>query len=268
MTESNQSRPALRDAIADAQQHQLDPIGETVTAPPEQARARKQASQVYSVRMPVDRLEQLRSIAAEEGTPPTQLLRDWVIERLDQEQVKRGPGGAHAPLETAPAGTPEESGPMALAIWLQAQAMVQATQGASEGYEPPPHEAHGELTTYFEAPAYTHLVQGLWPAVDASSPATEGPTEFTIAAEHLNPDDLEISYRDAGIRVYTNLPPGRLLVGEGAAKGPADPSVRQEVLRLDVEHGRLRIRLNQDPHTDPERQPAASFGPAERRPAH
>lgn len=51
-------------------------------------RARRQsgeASQVYSVRIPVDRLAQLRQLADARDVAPTALLRQFVLERLDQE---------------------------------------------------------------------------------------------------------------------------------------------------------------------------------------
>jgi hypothetical protein len=44
-------------------------------------------SQVYSVRVPADRLEELRRVAAKRGLQPSTLLRKWVIERLDEERV-------------------------------------------------------------------------------------------------------------------------------------------------------------------------------------
>src|SRR5262249_9109909 len=40
-------------------------------------------SQVYTVRIPVSRLRELRAIAAELGEPPATLIRRWVLERLD-----------------------------------------------------------------------------------------------------------------------------------------------------------------------------------------
>ncbi len=49
------------------------------------ARPPREPAQVYSVRMPVDRLEQLRSVAEHEGLSPSALMRAWVLERLDQE---------------------------------------------------------------------------------------------------------------------------------------------------------------------------------------
>jgi hypothetical protein len=53
-------------------------------------RPAKDPSQVYSVRIPVGRLEQLRQRAAEKGVPPSALMRQWIIERLDADEgVKR-----------------------------------------------------------------------------------------------------------------------------------------------------------------------------------
>lgn len=45
----------------------------------------EEPSQVYSIRIPVDRLEQLRVIAAGNGERPTALLRRWALERLRDE---------------------------------------------------------------------------------------------------------------------------------------------------------------------------------------
>jgi hypothetical protein len=38
---------------------------------------------VYSVRIPVDRIEELRQLAAERGVQPTALIRVWVLAQLD-----------------------------------------------------------------------------------------------------------------------------------------------------------------------------------------
>lgn len=46
----------------------------------------KDPSQVYSVRIPVNRLEELRSLAERRGDQPTALLREFVLERLDEER--------------------------------------------------------------------------------------------------------------------------------------------------------------------------------------
>lgn len=51
-------------------------------------RARRQApdpAQVYSVRIPASRLDELRRVAASHGMAPSALLRAWTIERLDAE---------------------------------------------------------------------------------------------------------------------------------------------------------------------------------------
>jgi hypothetical protein len=52
-------------------------------APPEGA------SQVYSIRIPVERIEELRQLAIGRGVAPTVLVRRWVLERLDAESTVR-----------------------------------------------------------------------------------------------------------------------------------------------------------------------------------
>ncbi len=46
-------------------------------------RPAKQPSQVYSIRLPVDRLAELRRYADRRGMAPTALIREWVLQRLD-----------------------------------------------------------------------------------------------------------------------------------------------------------------------------------------
>ncbi len=43
----------------------------------------REPSQVYSVRIPVEKLELLRRVAAEHHEAPSVLIRKWVLERLD-----------------------------------------------------------------------------------------------------------------------------------------------------------------------------------------
>jgi hypothetical protein len=43
----------------------------------------KSPNAVYSVRIPVDRIEELRGLAAERGLAPTALIRTWVLAQLD-----------------------------------------------------------------------------------------------------------------------------------------------------------------------------------------
>ena len=52
------------------------------------ARTRGSNSQVYTLRMPVDRLGELRAIAEQSGEQPSTLMRRWVLERLDSEQAR------------------------------------------------------------------------------------------------------------------------------------------------------------------------------------
>ena len=43
----------------------------------------KNPTAVYSVRIPVDRIEELRQLAAERDVQPTALIRTWVLAQLD-----------------------------------------------------------------------------------------------------------------------------------------------------------------------------------------
>ncbi|AXB46990.1 hypothetical protein [Amycolatopsis albispora] len=40
-------------------------------------------SEVYSVRLPVERIEELRALADRRGVAPTALIRNWVLAQLD-----------------------------------------------------------------------------------------------------------------------------------------------------------------------------------------
>ena len=49
------------------------------------------SAQVFQLRLPALRIEQLRRIAAERGVSPVSLAVDWVVERLDREDTPTGP---------------------------------------------------------------------------------------------------------------------------------------------------------------------------------
>jgi hypothetical protein len=49
------------------------------------------SAQVFVLRLPALRIEQLRRLAAERGVSPGSLAVDWVLERLDQEDTETGP---------------------------------------------------------------------------------------------------------------------------------------------------------------------------------
>lgn len=45
----------------------------------------KEPSQVYSVRLPATAVEELRVLASAKGEAPTTLMREWVLERMEEE---------------------------------------------------------------------------------------------------------------------------------------------------------------------------------------
>jgi hypothetical protein len=58
---------------------------------PTELTARFGHAQVFQLRLPALRIEQLRRIAMERGVSPGALAVDWVIERLEQEDAMSGP---------------------------------------------------------------------------------------------------------------------------------------------------------------------------------
>ncbi len=78
------------DNIADVLAEEAEAFEEAKDVPPQGRRVRNRRrtedpSQVYSIRIPVARLEQLRRLAESRGMTPTALARLWVLQRLDQE---------------------------------------------------------------------------------------------------------------------------------------------------------------------------------------
>ena len=68
--------------------------------PADDVRARgapKEASKVYSLRVPEKLLAQLRQLAEVEGIEPSALMRLWVIERIEEEQDRRDGRAAPVP---------------------------------------------------------------------------------------------------------------------------------------------------------------------------
>lgn len=51
-----------------------------------------EVGQVYSIRIPVAQIAELEEVAAARGEPPRTMLREWVLERLEDEarKTKRG----------------------------------------------------------------------------------------------------------------------------------------------------------------------------------
>jgi hypothetical protein len=49
------------------------------------------SAQVFQLRLPALRIEQLRRIASDRGVSPGALAVDWVVDRLDRENTPTGP---------------------------------------------------------------------------------------------------------------------------------------------------------------------------------
>jgi hypothetical protein len=103
---SENIRETLGREASEAEAHaEAEERGEV--APTRGQRGRKRAadpSQVYAVRIPVSKLRRLRELAEELGTAPSALIRQWVIERLEESatQDKRtAPEGNVQPLSSA-----------------------------------------------------------------------------------------------------------------------------------------------------------------------
>jgi hypothetical protein len=56
-------------------------------------------AQVFQLRLPALRIEQLRRLAEERGVSPGALAVEWVVERLDQEDTPTGPFAVVAEAE-------------------------------------------------------------------------------------------------------------------------------------------------------------------------
>jgi len=56
-------------------------------------------AQVFQLRLPALRIEQLRRMAEERGVSPGALAVDWVIDRLDREAAAAAPATGPMPLE-------------------------------------------------------------------------------------------------------------------------------------------------------------------------
>ncbi len=84
MNESIRAMLAQEAAEAEARA-EAEERGEATPMPGHRGRRRAHdPSQVYAVRIPVSRLRELRNVADKLGTPPSALIRTWVLERLDQ----------------------------------------------------------------------------------------------------------------------------------------------------------------------------------------
>lgn len=74
-------REFLAEEAADVEAHLDDPPGPLFRS----KRPSVDPSQVYSVRMPMGKLAQLRRLAAKAEINPSSLMRQWILERLEEE---------------------------------------------------------------------------------------------------------------------------------------------------------------------------------------
>lgn len=94
MVETDRER-ILREVAEDAEQARDDTVSSTARR---KKRISPDPSQVYSVRIPVDRIEQLRQAAMARGTTPSALIRELVVRFLDDQPATEVAGGDVAPL--------------------------------------------------------------------------------------------------------------------------------------------------------------------------
>jgi hypothetical protein len=93
MSESVREVLAREAAEAEARA-EAEERGEVTPAPGQRGRKRAaDPSQVYAVRIPVSRLRELRRVAEQLDTPPTALIRQWVLERLDDLEAAEADDG-------------------------------------------------------------------------------------------------------------------------------------------------------------------------------
>ena len=89
----------------------LAAISPDVDSPRSELTGRFGSAQVFQVRLPEMRIEQLRRLAEAHGVPPTSLVVDWVIERLDREDPGFSSGVPRAPIAPR-VRQPEPVGPV------------------------------------------------------------------------------------------------------------------------------------------------------------
>lgn len=81
----------LRDKIA-AEAEAFDQNPDAEAHYTRHRRRAENPSTVYTVRIPADRIEQLREVAEARGVAPTALMRGWVLAQLDEATGATDPG--------------------------------------------------------------------------------------------------------------------------------------------------------------------------------
>lgn len=99
---SRHRAPARPTASADVPAHDPELDSYLAALAPEPAgdtelTGRFGSAQVFQLRLPALRVEQLRRLADERGISPGAMAVEWVVERLDQEDAPTGPLPVTAP---------------------------------------------------------------------------------------------------------------------------------------------------------------------------
>jgi hypothetical protein len=117
----------LAEEAEQAEQHRDDEL----TTGYRRAHPPREPAQVYSLRIPVEQLEQLRSLAAARHLTPSALMRAWVLERLDAE-----PRGAAPPDDPSQHGPGSGALPQTLRLIIREE-LARASTGAAHQAEAP-----------------------------------------------------------------------------------------------------------------------------------
>lgn len=64
--------------------------GQRLRRPGRPPKPQGEVGQVYSIRIPVGKISELEAVAAARGKAPRAMLREWVLERLEDEGRARG----------------------------------------------------------------------------------------------------------------------------------------------------------------------------------
>jgi Lsr2 len=75
----------IADMLADEAEHAEQHRDDELTHGYRRAHPPREPAQVYSLRIPVGQLDELRRLAADRHLTPSALMRSWVLDRLDAE---------------------------------------------------------------------------------------------------------------------------------------------------------------------------------------
>jgi len=80
-----------RKARPELEQHDPELDSYLAALAPQEDTGRFGSAEVFQIRLPALRVDQLRQVAEERGTSSSALVTDWVLERLAQEDAPTGP---------------------------------------------------------------------------------------------------------------------------------------------------------------------------------